>query len=59
VNNQKSGTETGWHVKWALPMPENRALAGVIRRWRERRGTRRIKNNCLNFPRSGHNPTNA
>ena len=30
--------ETGWHKTWALPMPENRALAGVIRRRRERRG---------------------
>ena len=38
MKNQKSGTETGWHIKWALPMPENRALAGVIRRRRERRG---------------------
>ena len=35
---QKTGTEKGWHRKWALPMPENRALAGVIRRHRERRG---------------------
>ena len=38
MKNQKSGTETGWHVKWGLAMPETRALAGVIRRRRERRG---------------------
>ena len=38
MKNQKSGTETGWHIKWGLPMPEYRALAGVIRRRRERRG---------------------
>jgi transcriptional regulator with XRE-family HTH domain len=30
--------EAGWHVTWPLPMPEQRALAGVIRRRRERRG---------------------
>lgn len=35
---QKSATDAGWHVTWAFWMPENRALAGVIRRRRERRG---------------------
>jgi transcriptional regulator with XRE-family HTH domain len=38
MKNQKSGTEAGWHITWSLPMPENRARAGVIRRRRERRG---------------------
>jgi hypothetical protein len=28
MKNQKSGKEMGWHIKWGLPMPENRALAG-------------------------------
>jgi hypothetical protein len=36
MKNQKSGTEAGWHVTWPLAMPEQRALAGVIRRRRER-----------------------
>jgi transcriptional regulator with XRE-family HTH domain len=38
MENKNAGTETGWHLTWDLPMPENRALAGVIRRRRERRG---------------------
>jgi hypothetical protein len=36
MKNQKLGMEAGWHVTWGLPMPENWALAGVIRRRRER-----------------------
>jgi hypothetical protein len=43
MKNQKSEMETGWHVTWGLPMPENRALAGVIRRRRERREAGRIQ----------------
>ena len=38
MENKRAGTESDWHLTWALPMPENRALAGVIRRRRERRG---------------------
>jgi DNA-binding XRE family transcriptional regulator len=38
MENKNTDTETAWHVTWGLPMPENRALAGVIRRRRERRG---------------------
>jgi len=38
MKNKKSGMETGWHKTWNKPMPECRALAGVIRRRRERRG---------------------
>jgi len=35
MKNKKSKTEAGWHVTWPLPMPEQRALAGVIRRRRD------------------------
>ena len=28
MKNQKPEMETGWHIMWSLPMPENRALAG-------------------------------
>jgi hypothetical protein len=35
MKNQKSGTETGWHVTWPLPMPECRALAADFREMRE------------------------
>ena len=38
MENKNAGTENEWHLTWALPMPENRSLAGVIRRRRERRG---------------------
>lgn len=38
MKNKKAGIETGWHKTWDLPMPECHALAGVIRRHRERRG---------------------
>ena len=38
MKNTKSELETGWHITRALAMPECRALAGVIRRRRERLG---------------------
>ena len=36
--------EPGWHITWPLPMPERKALVGVIRR---RRATG--ENNFPNF----------